>query len=248
MNIALVGTGRMGTAVEALAPSQGHTIVARFNRAHPLVSSDQLAGADVAIDFTLHDVVVEHLHICCRTRIPVIVGTTGWYAYLPEVQEAVARHRAAVLHSPNFSLGVQIMQHAVQAMALLLEKMPDYDVAIHETHHAGKVDRPSGTAIQLAETLVNCLQRKTAWGLSGHSSPHKIEVSSTRLGTVFGRHAVTVDSPQDQLSIVHRAKNRDGFAVGALKAAAWIRGRQGLFTLQDMLSDWLSDTAKHSSN
>ncbi len=241
MDIALLGMGRMGAAVEALAPAQGHTVIARFNRTHPLTSSDQLREADVAIDFSVQDAVVEHLRICCEARIPAIVGTTGWQNDLPEVANTVSRLGAAVLHSPNFSLGVQLMLHATRAMGRLLHQLPEYDVALHEVHHTGKKDRPSGTALQLAQILLDDLPYKTAWGMPGNFAPDKLEIATTRVGTVFGRHTVILDSPQDQVVIVHEAKNRDGFAMGALKAAEWIPGRQGLFTLQDMLSDWFSE-------
>ena len=242
MNIALVGTGRMGAAVKAIAPTQGHTVVAQFNRTQPLTSPDQLKGADVAIDFSLQEVVVQHLQICCEARISTIVGTTGWQDQLPVVADMVSRSRAAVLHSPNFSLGVQVTLHAVHAMGKLLDQLPEYDVALREIHHTGKKDHPSGTAIQLAQAVVKGLQRKTTWGLSGEQVPHKLEIATTRVGTVFGQHAVIADSPYDQVTIVHEAKNREGFALGALKAAEWIQGRQGMFVLQDMLSDWLGNT------
>lgn len=238
MRIALIGTGRMGVAVESFAASHGHDIVARINRQRPLSGPELLADADVAIDFSLPHVAASHVKTCVVAHVPVVVGTTGWYDDLPQIENLVRLNRSAVLYSPNFSLGVQLMSHVLETAAKLLNHLPEYDVAIHEVHHTGKVDRPSGTAIKLADTILENLQRKSRWECAKSEGPHTLEITSTRVGSVFGDHEVIIDSLNDQLTVTHLAKSRSGFAIGAIKAAEWIIGKTGLFTLEDMLSDW----------
>ena len=243
MKIALVGTGRMGSLVEALATSRGHDIVARFNRSRPLAAAEApeaLQGADVFIDFSLPSVVLDHLSWYCRWRQPAVVGVTGWYDALPQVEQWVTCHGACVLYAPNFSLGVQLVLHALRGLGGLLDQMPEYDIALHESHHTGKADRPSGTALLLAQAVLRDVARKTRVASGeGPIDPEALQIASSRIGSVFGRHALTIDSPFDQITISHAAKNRQGFALGALQAAQWLPGRQGLFTLEDCLADLL---------
>ena len=239
MRIALIGTGRMGSAVESLLAAHGHTLVARFNSNNPLSSTAQLESADVAIDFSLPLLAPRHIDVCLESRVPVVVGTTGWHQELSRIRSKVTRADGALLYSPNFSLGVQLLTQAVSTLSELLNQLPDYDVAIHEVHHTGKLDRPSGTAIKLAETIIDRLHRKSEWGEAGEVSPEILEVSSSRTGTVYGRHSIRIDGPADQITLTHEAKSRTGFALGALKAAEWLPGRTGLFTLEDMLTDWV---------
>lgn len=243
MNIALVGTGRMGQAVEALAREQGHDVVARFNAKHPLMAARRasaLHGADVVIDFSLPTLAMEHLRRYCRWNQAAVIGTTGWYDGLDQVREWVAESKAGILYAPNFSLGVALLVQALRSLTPLLEPLPAYDVAVHEAHHTGKVDSPSGTALLLARVLLDGLSRKTR--LETETQHQRIDadalhVTSTRVGSVFGAHTVYLDSPYDQVTLSHQAKNRHGFAFGALKAAEWLSGRQGLFTLDDMLAE-----------
>ena len=230
----------MGVAVESLAVERGHEIVTRFNRRQPLQMAAQLSAADVGIDFTLPDAASSHIEVCIRAGIPVVVGTTGWYEGLTRIKELVRCEQGAVLYSPNFSLGIQLTRHALRAAIQLLNHLPDYDVAIHEVHHTRKVDQPSGTAINLAETILEGLQRKSRWAADAKGDPRTLGITSQRVGTVFGRHEVIMDSPADQMTISHHAKSRAGFAAGAITAAEWICDRTGLFTLEDMLSDWAS--------
>ena len=234
----------MGTAVRELALLQGHEISATFCSRTPLPargSAKVLKGADVVIDFSLPSVVTSHIHAYCRWRQPAVIGTTGWTNALDEVRQLVALHKASLLIAPNFSLGVQLLLSAVRGLGPLLNALSEYDVALTESHHAGKADRPSGTAILLAETLVACLQRKTkAAPASGMPDPGVLEIAALRIGSVFGEHTITIDSFFDQISLTHTAKSRKGFALGALKAAEWLPGRFGLFTLDDALADWVT--------
>jgi 4-hydroxy-tetrahydrodipicolinate reductase len=245
MNIALVGTGQMGQAVAAVAEERGHTVVARFDTAHPLAEAEaaDLNGVDVAIDFTLPDAALAHIARYCQWRQPAIVGTTGWYDALDQVQAWVDQYDASLLYAPNFSIGVALLVRALRRLAPLLDQLPEYDAALHEVHHTNKVDSPSGTARMLAEELMQALARKTHVTTEAQHQridPAALHVSSTRLGSVFGEHTVTLDSPYDQLTLTHAAKNRRGFAFGAIRAAEWLVGRIGLFTLDDVLADGLS--------
>ena len=235
----------MGKAVEALAAEQGHDVVARFNARHPLAAArnvSALHGADVAIDFSLPTLALDHVNLYCRWNQATVIGTTGWYDALDRVQAWVAQSEAAVLYAPNFSLGVALVLRALRSLGPLLDRLPEYDAAVHEAHHTGKVDSPSGTALLLANALLGSLARKTRLEAETQHQPIEPEVlhvTASRLGSVFGEHTVYLDSPFDQNTLRHQAKNRQGFAFGAIKAAEWLPGRKGLFTLDDLLADWL---------
>ncbi len=247
LKIALVGTGRMGQAVEAVLDREGvHTVVARFDEAHPLVDvrdpEDELNGADVAIDFSAPDAALDNLHQYGFWGLDAVVGTTGWYGDLDKVRGWVEEGQNGVLYAPNFSLGVAVLVRAIRGALPLLDKLDDYDPFVHEIHHIGKVDSPSGTALMLADELLGGLERKSRIEPEtqhGRIEPNALHVSSTRAGAVFGEHTVGFDSDVDQLLFRHIAKGRDGFAVGAVRAAGWVHGRTGLFTLDDMLADWV---------
>jgi len=236
----------MGQAVEALARERGHEVVARFNARQPLASAEAvtaLGGAEVVIDFSLPDLVLEHIKRYCRWNQAAVVGTTGWYEDLDQVRAWVEESRAGMLYAPNFSLGVALLVRALRGLVPLLDRLPEYDVVVHEAHHTGKVDSPSGTALLLAGMLRDGLARKThlETETQHHAvAPEALHVTSTRLGSVFGMHTVYLDSPFDQITLSHGAKNRQGFAFGAVKAAEWLPGHQGLFTLDAMLAEGLS--------
>ena len=243
MKLALIGTGRMGQAVEAVAIDESHEIVARFDVTKPLmgaVDPEELNGAEVCIDFSLPDVALDHLHRYSFWGMDAVVGTTGWYDDLPKVREWVDEGQNGVLYAPNFSLGVAILVRALRGALPLLNQLPDYDAWVHEIHHSGKVDSPSGTAKLLANELLDGLDRKErieAETQHGAIPSEALHVTSTRTGHVFGEHTVGFDSAVDQLLFKHVAKDRRAFAYGAVKAAEWVKGRTGLFTLDDMLED-----------
>jgi 4-hydroxy-tetrahydrodipicolinate reductase len=175
-----------------------------------------------------------------------VVGTTGWYDDLDTVEGWVQEHDGSLLYAPNFSVGVAVLRTALEAALPLLDRLDDYDAFVQETHHTQKADSPSGTAVMLGEHVVKGLERKdhvASETQHGRIDPSAVHVTSTRAGTVHGEHTVSFDSPFDRLALRHRAKGRRGFAVGAVRAAEWLQGRPGLFTLDDMLSDWLADAA-----
>lgn len=246
MDIALVGTGQMGTAVAQVAKRRGHDIVARFHSDRPFseASPADLEAADVAIDFSLPSLALSHIRQYCGWTVPAVVGTTGWYDEREAVAELVDEQGASLLYAPNFSMGVAIARRAVEGVLPLLNQLDDYDPFVQEMHHTKKVDSPSGTAQMFGELVVEGLERKdhveteTQHQRIDESAVH---VTSTRAGTVYGEHTVGFDGAYDQITVGHRAKNRQGFAAGAVQSAEWLRGRQGLFTLDDVLEDWLAE-------
>lgn len=244
MRLALVGTGQMGQAVESVAHERKHEIAARFNSENPLIEADPTAvgGADVAIDFSLPSLGAEHIERYCRWGVSAVIGTTGWYERLDEVKSWVDEYDASILYAPNFSLGVAVLVRALQGVTPLLEQLPEYDAFVHELHHVRKVDSPSGTASMLGRILVDGLSRKKRIETEtqhGRIDDEALHVTSTRVGGVFGKHTIGFDSPFDSIELVHEAKNRQGFAFGAVRAAEWLAGRKGLFTLDDVLEEWV---------
>ncbi len=242
--IALVGTGRMGQAVEAVVERSPHAIVARFDAARPLADvrdpEGELNGADLAIDFSTPDVALDHLHQYCFWGLDAVVGTTGWTDELSKVRGWVDEGQNGILWAPNFSLGVAVLVRALRGALPLLDRLGAYDAWVHEVHHAHKIDSPSGTALLLADELLGGLARKThteTEAQHGAIDPAALHVTSARAGHVFGEHTVGFDSPVDQLTFRHVAKGREAFAAGAVRAAEWLPGRTGLFTLDDMLGE-----------
>jgi len=235
--LALVGYGRMGHEIERLAPERGFRITARHDSEHPL-GAEPAAGFDVAIEFTHPDTVLANIERLLRWGAPVVVGTTGWLDHLPHVESLVERYQGRLIHASNFSIGVNIFFKLLREGAALFDAQEMYDAAVHEIHHTRKADAPSGTALTAAGILLDGLRRKTA-AVSG--APHgriaadALHVTSQRLGSTIGTHIVTFDSEADTVEIVHRAKNRSGFALGALMAARWIADRDpGLYRFEDL--------------
>lgn len=246
MELALVGTGQMGQAVAEVAADQGHNIATQFDSERPLddASPAALDGVDVAVDFSLPSLALSHIRRYCEWGQPAVVGTTGWYDHLDTVRELVDEHNASLLYAPNFSIGVAVTRRAVAGVLPLLDELSEYDPFVQETHHTKKVDSPSGTAQMLGGLIVEGLERKDH--VETETQHQRIEdsalhVTSTRVGSVYGEHVVGFDGPYDQLTVTHRAKNRRGFAAGAVQAAEWLVGRDGLFTLDDVLDDWLAE-------
>lgn len=245
LRIALTGYGRMGKAVEAaVAARAGAEVVATFDAENPLVEvrdADELNGADVVVDFSTPDTVLDNIHRYCFWGIDAVIGTTGWYDDLGRVAEWVEEGQNGVLYAPNFSFGVAALVRAIRGALPLFERLDEYDAHVHESHHTGKVDSPGGTALMLASLLVDGLSRKSHVEVEtqhGRIDPAALHVTAARVGAVFGEHTVLLDSPFDQISFKHTAKGRDAFAEGAVRAAAWVKGRQGLFSLDDLLADW----------
>ncbi len=244
MNLALMGCGRMGKVVEALAPRLDHTVVAwvdsTSHREGLGVAAMLASGAEVAIDFTTADAVVENVRAATGVGLDVVVGTTGWYDRLAEVEGIVEASGRGLIYAPNFSLGVQLFARLARHAARLAERAGDYDVHVSEAHHRHKADHPSGTAVRLAQGLVDELSGKDRWSAGlpeGPVDPSVLQVSVVRAGEEPGTHTVGLDGPDDRIELRHRARDRAGFARGALAAAEWIRGRPGLYTLDHMMAE-----------
>jgi 4-hydroxy-tetrahydrodipicolinate reductase len=244
VKLALIGCGRMGTTVEALAPGRDHTVVAwvdSTSQREGLGMTAMLAsGAEVAVDFTTADAVVDNVRAATGVGLDVVVGTTGWYDRLAEVAAIVDESGKGLIYAPNFSLGMQLFIRLARQATRLAERVGDYDVHLAEAHHRHKADHPSGTAVRLAQALVDELSTKDRWSAELPEGPmdHSVmQVSVVRAGEEPGTHTVGLDGPHDRIELRHRARSRAGFARGALAAAEWIRGRPGLYTLDDMMAE-----------
>ena len=220
--IALIGYGKMGRALRAMAVERGWTVAGVVERDQGGVSA--LAGADVAIEFTTPAAAVGNIRAAIDAGTPVVVGTTGWYDELPAVTKAVQSSNGAMLWSPNFSLGALVLRHVVEEAARRLRDVPDVDAHLVETHHAAKKDAPSGTAIALATAGETALGRP-------------IPITSVRVGSVPGTHEIIFDAPFEQIRLEHVVRDRRVFAAGALLAAEWLIGKRGVFTLDDVLKE-----------
>lgn len=235
MKIALIGYGKMGKAIEAVAEKASHKIVARIDDRQ----SEQwllLPDADVAIEFTQPEAAPENIARCIKAEIPVVTGTTGWYQQLPEVTTQVNAAKGALLYASNFSIGVNLFMEVNRVLAALMDHQPQYDVAMTETHHTEKLDTPSGTAITLAEDIIAQLNRKRNWINSASKNPESLGIISHREPGVPGTHEVTYCSQIDEIQLIHTAKSRAGFAQGAVAAAEWLIGNRGVFTMKDVLN------------
>ena len=226
----------MGKEIEQLALSNGDEIVLRADKNH-IVSIADLKHAEVAIEFTQPDAAVKNIRICYDANVPVVVGTTGWYDDLRMIKIECEAKNQALLYASNFSIGVNIFFELNKKLAQLMNKQTNYDVMIEETHHTHKIDTPSGTAISLANDILSELFFKDEWQLNEHESypKEKLLIQSHRKDEIAGTHCVNYISTADTIEIKHTAHNRKGFAQGALIAAAWLKGKQGVFTMKDVL-------------
>ena len=237
MNIALIGYGKMGHTIERLAPTRGHRIVATIdvNNCEAAFASDTFRHADVAIEFTGPQTAYDNILRCLRAGLPVVSGSTGWTARMDELKAHCHELSGAFFYASNFSLGMNLFFAINDRLAELMNAYPNYDVSLTETHHIHKLDAPSGTAITLAEDIIRRVDRKTRWVKGEAEAADELGVRSVRQGEVPGTHEVIYDSTADTIRITHEAKNRDGFALGALLAAEFIRGRKGVFGMQDLM-------------
>lgn len=243
MKIAIVGGGKMGAEIGRLATQKGIDVARVFTSADNAggrgLTSESLVGTDVVVEFTNPVAAFDNIRAAAKAGKPIVVGTTGWEARLGEATEIVNACGTGLVHSPNFSLGLNILVRVLDTAARLVDRHEMYDVAIRETHHRGKADSPSGTALHLGRNILKTVRRKTeilAGPASGPVKPGQLHISSERVGHAVGEHTIVFDSEADTIEITHRARNRSGFAQGALVAAAWVHGRKGVFTMDDVLS------------
>lgn len=238
MKIALLGYGKMGKEIEAIANQRGHEVVVKFDREEDwLQDKAQLANVDVAIEFTAPNSVVKNIFKCFDANVPVVVGTTGWMGQLDHVKEICQEHDKTLFYASNFSIGVNLFFRMNEMLAKMMTDHEEYEVSIEETHHTEKVDAPSGTAIRLAEGIANNMERKDLWVKGNSAKDYEIGIESHRVSDTPGTHVVQYSSEIDDIEIKHVAKSRKGFAKGAVLAAEWVNGRKGLHTMDDLLKD-----------
>jgi len=231
MKIALLGYGRMGKEIEKIALQRGHEIVIKTNSE----ASVDINIADVAIDFSVPTSAYRNISNCINNNVPVISGTTGW---LEKYEEAVAlciAKKGAFIYASNFSLGVNIFFELNNQLAKMMHNLGDYNITMEEIHHTKKLDAPSGTAITLADGIIEN-STKSDWELNGEISEKSIPIIAKRIPDVPGTHTVDYTSEVDSIEITHTAHNRKGFALGAVVAAEWIQKKEGVFTMKDVLN------------
>lgn len=229
MGLAIVGYGKMGRLIEQLAPEYGFEVRAKFNRrSNPrgqALSRQTLQGVDVAVEFTSPDAAPDNIRRLAAMGVSSVTGTTGWFGNLPSVCEAVTKSGTGLVWAANFSVGVNLFVQAVAHTAALFAKHADYEAWGWEIHHSAKKDAPSGTLKKLAEEM----------RAQGFNRP--VSLASNRAGAHPGTHEIGFDSPADTITLRHTPRSRDGFARGALQAARWISGKQGVFEFREILSE-----------
>ena len=222
----------MGKAIEKVALQRGHQVVGRVD----VSDTDTIAaGADVAIEFTQPGAAVDNISKCLASGIPVVCGTTGWLEQLDTVKELVKKYDGTFFYASNYSLGVNIFFKVNEYLAKLMSNQQNYHVSVDETHHTQKKDAPSGTAITIADGIIKYLPWKRSWVNEPNENPEKLVINSFRVDPAPGTHSVKYKSAVDDIEITHTAHSRDGFALGAVLVAEWLKGRKGVFTMNDFL-------------
>ena len=232
MKIALLGYGKMGKVIEKIAISRGHDVILKIDKD---TDPYDITTVDVAINFSTPDSAVENIQIALENGVPVISGTTGWLSEMDSIKAVCNAHNGAFIYASNFSLGVNIFFELNKHLAKLMKNLTDYSVDLEEIHHTQKLDAPSGTAITLAEGIIEN-SAYDSWGLAPLNDTHKLEITCKRIDAVPGTHTINYDSEVDRISLTHTAHNREGFGLGAVVAAEWIVGKTGVFTMNDVLN------------
>ncbi len=231
MKIALLGYGKMGKVIERIALERGHEIVLKKDENN---TYDGLSTADVAIDFSVPTAAVSNISACFNSNVPVVSGTTGWLEHYDEMIALCNEKKGGFISSSNFSLGVNIFFGLNEYLAKIMNQFDSYKVSMEEIHHIHKLDAPSGTAISLAQGVIQN-SNYAEWTLE-EAQNNQIHIEAKRIGEVPGTHTVNYDSAIDSIEIKHTAHNREGFALGAVIAAEWLAGKQGIFTMKDVLN------------
>ena len=242
MKIALLGFGKMGQLIEQMALKRGHEVVLKISIDNPQdLTAENLRKAEVAIDFSTPEAVLNNIYACFDAGLPVVVGTTGWYGKLQEVKNECDKSGSTILYGSNFSIGVNLVFKVNAFLAKLMNDYPAYDVQLEETHHTQKLDAPSGTAITLAEGVIDNLERKDEWMNEVIGTPievfpkaNQLLIASNRIDNIPGTHSVLYSSEVDDIELTHTAHNRNGFALGAVVAAEWLHTKKGFFNVSDV--------------
>jgi 4-hydroxy-tetrahydrodipicolinate reductase len=236
LKIALIGYGKMGQMIEQKAIKRGHEIVAKIDAHSTEEDWKLLSNADVAIEFTRPESAAENICKCFALKVPIVVGTTGWYDEYNNIKDKCKEKNGTILTASNFSIGVNLFFHLNKILAQAMDSLPEYNVSIEEIHHTKKLDAPSGTAITLAEGILQYVNRKKSWMLGlDNDNQDILNINAIREDEVPGTHIVTYSSAIDEIEIRHKAYNRKGFAIGAVVAAEWLYGKSGVFTMNDVI-------------
>jgi len=237
MKIALIGYGKMGQEIEKIALDRGHEIVSKIDVSSSDAFEDEsFKSADVAIEFTRPEAAYSNYMKCFDANVPVVSGTTGWLDKLPEIKDRCNNDKQAFFYASNFSLGVNIFFELNKQLARIMNTMNEYNVSMEEVHHTQKLDEPSGTAITLAEGIIEHVDAKNAWSLESEKSNDDIAIKAIREGDVPGIHTIKYESSVDEIIIHHSAKSRKGFALGAVLAAEFVKGKTGFLSMNDLLN------------
>lgn len=243
MKIVLLGYGKMGQLIEKFALKRGHEVVLVVDASNrDDIKIQDLQDADIAIDFSTPDAALENISLCFEADLPIVVGTTGWYEHLSEVKEICLEANQSLLYGSNFSIGVNVFFHINRMLAKAMDPYKQYDVQVEEIHHIHKLDAPSGTAITIAEGILNNSTSKQTWvnevvgtAESGIiNKPDELLIESLRIEEVPGTHTVLYSSEVDQIEFKHTAHNRDGFALGAVVAAEWLNKKKGFYQVTEI--------------
>lgn len=250
MRIAIIGYGKMGHAIEAMAKSQGIEIASIIDPAsagatHTSITAEALKNADVAVDFTSPKTVLQNVELVAGAGKNMVVGTTGWYDQMESVKAAVKKYDTGFVYSPNFSIGVNLFFRIVRRAAVLMDQFPSYDPFVYEIHHNQKTDAPGGTAKILGDIVVKNVKRKKKMVFDRINDrkiePDELHVGSIRGGYIPGVHVVGFDGEADTIELTHTARSRTGFAEGAVMASKWINGKKGFYTLDDIISGMVGE-------
>lgn len=236
LNIALVGYGKMGKAIEEIAVQRGHSVLLKIDiDTIADLTKENLLRCDVAIEFTSPHSAVNNILACLEAGIPVVSGSTGWLEQWDKVKDKCEGLNGSLIYASNYSVGVNIFFEVNKMLARLMDKHKDYEVSLTEIHHTEKKDAPSGTAITLAEQVMENISRKKHWVNEGSDVPEQLTIISKRIDPAPGTHTVRYSSPIDDIEITHTAHNRKGFATGAVMAAEFLFGKKGIYSMKDVL-------------
>ena len=245
MNIAIIGYGRMGHEIEKIALDKGIKVTAIVDpnekgASHRIIDEKSLKNADVCIDFSVPSQVVNNINQVSKLKKNIVVGTTGWYDRLDEVNKIIQKNKTGLIYASNFSIGVNIFFKIVENAAKIFNNLDGYDIYGYEVHHDKKIDSPSGTAKIIGDILIKNIKRKNKLlfeKIDRQIKPNELHFSSIRAGSIPGTHVVGFDSSADTIELKHTARNREGFALGAIMAAQWIKGKKGFYTIDDMMKN-----------
>lgn len=235
MRVAIIGYGKMGKAIEPILVARGHEVVLKINSQNPL-NVEMLDGIDVAIEISRPDLALSHIQMCLDAKVPVVVGTTGWYEQFENIKERVYKENLSLLYATNFSIGVHLVFALNEQLAKWMKNFPQYEPSIEEIHHTAKLDAPSGTGITMAEGILKHISRKKSWVNRPSQQPEELALTSIREENVPGTHSISYVSDVDTIELKHTAHNRSGFALGAVEAAEWLVDHPGIHSMQEFLN------------